>query len=92
MCGKGACGLPGAPTVRTSSKRSGRSVCRAVMKRRRRDLWSVLISWGKFYYTGITISRGGVCPESVCERRGGVREGRELAVMGRKGGCPDLSS
>lgn len=41
---------------------------------------------------GITISRGGVCPESVCERSGGVRERRELAVMGRKGGCPDLSS
>lgn len=68
-----------------------KAVCRAVMKRRR-ELWSVLLSWGNFYNTGITISRGGVCPGSVCERSGGVREGRELAVMGRKGGCPDLSS
>lgn len=28
----------------------------------------------------------------VCVQGGGVREGKELAVMGRKGGCPDLSS
>lgn len=42
---------------------------------------------------GITISKRGVCAESVCVCvEGVVREGRELAVMGRKGGCPDLSS
>jgi len=34
----------------------------------------------------------GVFVLQVCVWGGGVGEGKEPAVMGRKGGCPDLSS
>lgn len=36
----------------------------------------VLISWGNFYYVVITISKGGVCAESVCVGRGESGRGK----------------
>lgn len=45
---------------------------------------------GELYYTGIKLAKG-VFVLKVCVWGGGDRVGKELAVMGRKGGCPDLS-
>lgn len=59
--------------------------------KRRQTCVVVLISQGNFIILALQLAKG-VFVLKLCVWGGGVWEGKELAVMGRKGGCPDLSS